>query len=66
MVKVLIEFTDGRKKEFYASGSYDSTADGRILYWTEENTDDIISLPVSRISEIIEKIVTVDERNRHG
>lgn len=56
-VKVMIEFTDGKKKEFYALSSYDSTADGRLLYWTEEKTEDVISYPVSRIAEIIEKEV---------
>lgn len=53
--KVFIKFRDGKEKIFYAVESYNSTANGRILYWIEKDTMDIRSYPVEIIEEIIEQ-----------
>jgi hypothetical protein len=57
MIKVLIEFMDGKKKDFYAEEGYCPTAQGRLIYWVQVETGDTISYPVSRISEVIEQDV---------
>lgn len=62
MYKITVKFRNNEvhrtpDKVFYAEFSYDTIGDGRMVYWTEHETEDIISIPTALIAEIIEKEV---------
>lgn len=54
MIKVFIEFINGKTDVFYAEGSFESTAQGRIVYWTQDGGK-LVSYPVDVIFSIKEQ-----------
>ena len=55
MIRVILTLQGNSMEQFYAEDSYQDTSEGRVLYWREEKTGDLISYPISEIKKIVEQ-----------